>query len=312
MQHPFARSLDNSDLIQHFLGVVLKHNDSDNNDIITKIKSGEAELKNYGDTSSTLNSTSHRHRKFLNSSDRWRLREQIVNELLSQPRLDNDDNIKLGKGGALPTSSVQTNKQAYIIIGLPASGKSSIANIIADHYGAVVLDSDFAKRKFPEFEYNSAGASLVHDESNAVIFGFLDKDKPDDLKSVFEKCHSNGSNIVIPKIGYSVSSISMLANELYETFGYTVHLTLVSLDRRKATIRAVNRFLKSGRYVPLSLIFDGYGNDPILTYYRLKNNTFGEIGFIKSYGKLSTDVEKGQSPKVIYTDELNPACLFKE
>ena len=39
-------------------------------------------------------------------------------------RPDNDDDICLGKGGALPQLGVAAGKQAYILIGLPNSGKS--------------------------------------------------------------------------------------------------------------------------------------------------------------------------------------------
>ena len=55
---------------------------------------------------------------------------------------------------------------------------------------------------------------------------------------------------------------------------------MVSLEREKSVRRAFQRFLKTDRYIPLSLIFDGYANDPILCYYRLrkyledKNNSY--------------------------------------
>ena len=305
MIHPYSRKLDNTDLIEHFLSTVLRYENSNDTKLLNKIRSGEAELKNYDDTSSTLSSTSNRDRKFTSNADRWNLRKLIVKELSEQQREADDENICLGKGGSLPNSEIKSDKQAYIIIGLPASGKSGIADKIADTYGAIILDSDYAKRKLPEFKDNPAGASLVHEESDILIFGYEKNDKPDDYKSLFEICSSNSFNIVIPKIGHDYKSVNNLAKGL-QIFGYTTHLILVSLDRRKATKRAVNRFINTGRYVPLSLIFDGYGNDPILSFYRLKDTILIEKSFIDTYGKFSTDVEKGANPVIVFADKNSP------
>lgn len=310
MLHPYSRNLDNIELIEHFLYHVIQYDEPNDYELNVKIKVGEADLKNYGDTSATINSTSHRHKDYRNEDDRWKLRIQIAQELCNFNREKNDGDIVLGKGGALPESGVQAGGKAFIIIGLPASGKSSIANKISDHFKAVILDCDFAKRKLPEYEGNPAGASIVHEESDAIVFGnelFASNSK---FKPVFEYCFENKLNIVVPKIGHNYEKIDDLTIGLSK-LGYEVHLTLVSLDKRKATIRAVNRFKKQGRYVPLSLIFDGYGNDPALTYYRLKNKTFRTASIFKSFGKISTDVIKDNDPIIIETDKDNPACLFQ-
>ena len=311
ISHPYSRQLDNLDLIEHFLSVVLKFENSNDTSLLNRIKSSEAELKNYDETSFTLYSTTHRHRKYLNHHERWILRNQIVNELIELKREVSDEDIDLGKGGSIPNCTIKKEKQAYIIIGLPASGKSGIAEKIADEYGAVILDSDYAKRKLPEFKDNPAGATLVHDESDTLIFGYDKKDKPDEFKSLIEICHLNSYNIVIPKIGHDYNSINSLDKGL-KLFGYDTHLILVSLDRRKATKRAVSRFVKTSRYVPLSLIFDGYGNDPTLSFYRLKDKILIEKSFIDTFGKISTDVDKDQDPLVLYADEKSPVCLFKK
>lgn len=309
MIHPYSRKLDDLDLIEHFLSVVLKYNFSDNPQLLVKIRSGEAELKNYTDSNSTINNTSNRDRNYSANNTRWELRSLIVNELINLKREAKDDDIKIGVGGSLPCSNIIKNKEAFIVIGLPASGKSSIAEKLADNYGAIILDSDYAKRKLPEFKNNPAGASLVHEESDMLIFGYTGKDKPDEFISLIEYCQKNDYNIVIPKIGHDYISISNLAKAL-KLLGYTTHLILVSLDRRKATKRAVDRFLETERYVPLSLIFDGYGNDPILSFYRLKDKISIEDSYIDTFGKLSTDVDKGNKPNIIYNDGKSPVSIF--
>jgi hypothetical protein len=85
-------------------------------------------------------------------------------------------------------------------------------------------------------------------------------------------------------------------------------LVLVSLDWQKSTIRAVKRFKKTGRYVPLGLIFDGYSNEPILSYYRIKNN-YSHL--FESIGKISTDVEEGKPPVYIESTYNSPVGIFK-
>lgn len=177
MIHQYSRKLDNLDLIEHFLSAALNYENSNDTRLLNKIKSGEAELKNYDDSSSTLKNTTHRDRKYVSNNDRWNLRKQIVQELISLTREDEDENITLGQGGAVPNSEIKKERKAIILIGLPASGKSSIADRLADEFGALILDSDYAKRKLPEFKDNPAGASLVHEESDVLTFGYPDNDK---------------------------------------------------------------------------------------------------------------------------------------
>ncbi|RZJ87490.1 MAG: hypothetical protein EOO60_12145, partial [Hymenobacter sp.] len=198
---------------------------------------------------STLKSKDFRDYRYAEEQSRPLLRERIAKELTGKKRLKEDDAIALGKGGARPRTALQSNGQAFILIGLPASGKSTVAAKVADHYGAIVLDSDYAKRKFPEFD-RVFGASLVHDESALVVFG--NPDKPAEY-SVIKYCTDRKHNVVIPKIGNQEAAIVPLAETLQRA-GYQVHLTLVNLDRLKATQRAYSRFSTSGRYISLTLI----------------------------------------------------------
>lgn len=308
--HPYLRKLDNLDLIEHFLEIVINYKDSSNDETLHRIKSGEAELKNYIDSKSTFLSTENRARKYKGNAERWNLRKKIVEELFTLERLDDDDKTCLGTGGSIPKSQIRKEKKAIIVIGLPASGKSTIANKIADYFGAIILDSDFAKRKIPEFVGNPAGASLVHDESDFLVFGANIEAVPQDFKCLFEECIATNMNIVIPKIGHNEHKINNLSNALIK-LNYEVHLVCVSLDRKVATQRAIGRFLESGRYVPLSLIFDGYGNDSILTFYRLKDQIGIKDVAIKTFGKLSTNVPKGDKPLILYADTESPVNIFK-
>ncbi len=66
--------------------------------------------------------------------------------------------------------------------------------MIADHYGALILDSDFAKRKLPELDGYPWGAAVVHEESSDIVFG----PNPDQhFESLFQKSIESGRNIVM-------------------------------------------------------------------------------------------------------------------
>ncbi len=297
----YRRPLDDARLVQLFAENILEiTNPRKLEKAVQIILEAELQLKGI-DNKSTLRYDSFRYPNYVDRKSRKNLHKRIFEELCFFERPNNDDNIKLGYGGALPIGNKpEKERQAYFVIGLPASGKSGITNNISDKYRAIILDSDFAKRKFPEFKMD-IGASLVHEESSDIVFG---EQKVVEY-SMLEYCYTGGFNVVIPIISADVRRILSLTEGL-KTYNYDVHITLVSLDRKKATQRAFNRFVKTKRYVPLSLIFDEYANDPILSYYRLRDKSC-----FKSYGKVSTDVPFGCPPKFIEGSEGNPAKMFE-
>lgn len=229
----------------------------------------------------TLEFKEYRSTQYCEDKDREVLREQILLELIREKRLDDDDEIKSGSGGAMPQTPVQRGREAFLLIGLPASGKSGIASRVADANGAVVIDSDYAKRKFPEFAQGAFAATVLHTESSVIV---LD-DETEGEENLTGYCFSESYNIVVPKIGYDADSVRKLAL-YFKKEGYAVHLILVSLDRQQATWRAYQRFVDSKRYVPLSLIFDVYSNNPTLTYFRLKQQ---HAGLFASFSEISTE-----------------------
>jgi hypothetical protein len=291
----YSRPLDQNKLAVDFLTKVLGlKKTTELGDNIQRLVSAE-KLLSATVSEPTLTSEDNRHTSYLTDEARENLRSRIFEELITNVRLDDDDDIKLGCGGVLPQSGLKFNQEAFIVTGLPASGKSTISNLIAENKGAAVIDSDYAKRKFPEFSIPQ-GASIVHAESSLVTYGST-KPEFEDEKSVYEYMVTEGANIVIPKIGYDCISITSLRNALVEA-GYQVHLVFVSVDRKVSTTRAFNRFLSTERYVPLGLVFDEYSNDPTLTYYRLRDDSEWQ-----SVGKVNTEAE---TPKVIYATTASP------
>lgn len=302
----YARLLMDINHVEHFLDTVLEFiPEEDEKDIAFKIVNSERALIDYENPGvQTLLYDNYRDRSYKTEADRWKLRRRIIDELFTEIRIDNDDEIVLGKGGALPTTGVKAEKRAYFVIGLPASGKSGISNIIADKHNAIIIDPDYAKRKLPEFHKLTWGASLVHLESSQIISGF--NDNPQRIMSLQTRSIYNGFNIVVPTIGNKCERIIAAAEEL-ASLGYEIHLVLVALPKREATIRAIRRYNKSGRYVPLGMIFDDFGNDPSLTYYILKCE---KRKLFKSFGAISTNVEPGEPYFAVDLDGPTPAELF--
>jgi len=173
--------------------------------------------------------------------DRQHIKNKILEELINMTVPKDDDDIRIGIGGSKPRNRLRKNKKAIILLGLPASGKSTVAQIMSDMQGAYIVDSDFAKRKFPELAFPN-GASWTHDESDDLVH-----EKGD---GVLARCLQQDANMVIPKVGAKASSI-IKVYEILRSHNYDVSLGLVWLEPQKALQRAIKRYQKSKRYVPI-------------------------------------------------------------
>lgn len=299
---PCCRILYTDILVEHFVDNVLQiENTQEKKKAINKIAAAERNMKDYSELP-TLTHMDNRDFEYRDEKTREQLRRQIYDELKDKKRLKSDDKIKLGSGGAKPKTNLKKEKKIFYLIGPPASGKSTIATKLADLAGAYILDSDYAKRKLPEYNNQIGAASLVHDESDNLVFSY-------EKYNLLEYCIINGYNMVIPKIGHKKESIIRFAATLKEV-GYSVFLISIELDRIKATQRAYNRFEKSGRYVPLSLVFDYYANEPTLNYFKIRQ--LNESSF-DGYAQISTDVPLGKDPILLENINIPEVDkLFKE
>ena len=258
---------------------------------IVNAEIGLAELEK----SPTSTHDDYRSNKYRDPQKREELRETILYELIYSGQLKSDDDIRLSRGGAKPRE-VKSDMCAYIVSGPPASGKSAIASKLAAQNGAYMLDSDYAKRKFPEYKSYTGGASLVHKESDEIVFG--------SENSLFEYCIYSRHNVVIPLVGRTYKSVEQICERLIGA-GYNIHIINVVLDRYECVVRAYNRYKKTKRYVPLSYIFDEVGNEPERVYFLLKRKYCGASGFA-SFSQVSTDVKPGENAKLIEATEYSP------
>ncbi|MGF1689429.1 ATP-binding protein [Photobacterium japonica] len=239
-----------------------------------------------------LDSTFKFHELIECDGEREQIRQKILDELVNHTIPKNDDDIKIGFGGCKPRNRVRYNRKAIILLGLPASGKSTVAQVMSDMQGAYIVDSDFAKRKFPELAFPN-GASWTHEESDDIAMSEFD--------GLFAKCLSEDANMVIPKIGSKADSIKRLYTIL-KGFDYDVSIGLVWLEPQKALARAIKRYQSSKRYIPILKITEEYGSKPLEVYTQLLR----ELD-LESHVHLSSDVEIGEPYRI---DDMSINCAW--
>ena len=123
----------------------------------------------------------------INIPGREKMHFKYINEYLNNIKsvsgeLDND-------GKMMYNGNILKNKQVNIIIGYPASGKSTISNQISKFSQARIVDSDEVKKLLPEY-CNGLGVEKVHEESKQIMRTMLKK-----------HCVANNENIVLPIVG---------------------------------------------------------------------------------------------------------------
>lgn len=158
-------------------------------------------------------------------------------------------------GDAYEPGSIRAEREATIIMGPPAAGKSTIAESIARGRGAAIVDADMIKVTMPEYN-DGIGAAAVHEESSEL--GLL-------LEAAMA---AEGANIVLPKVGSSQGSIEK-AIARFRAAGYSVRLVNMYVTEGNAFRRAMRRFGTTGRLVPPDYIH-GVGERPTEVYAALR------------------------------------------
>lgn len=132
-------------------------------------------------------------------------------------------------------------RRADIIIGLSASGKSTLANRLADQHGSLVIDTDKAAKLLPEHN-NGNGDIQVHREASRIA-----------QRNVLGKAVKNGDNFVLPTLGRYPEKLKNILDEL-KANGYSVHLHHVQIPVEVAQSRTVARYLKGDQMTDYRLI----------------------------------------------------------
>ena len=170
-------------------------------------------------------------------------------------------------------------KKAVLLLGLPGSGKSTIAEPLMKDMGAFVIDADNFKKRIPEFAQDHKMVSAVHHESVNLANKFR------------ENLASQGYNMVIGKVGGDYESVGYILDELKDN-GYQIQVVLNDVPFEVAVDRTIGRY-------------DRGETDRLVPFWTLKAadknifNTFDKVLQHPSIvgGKIySNDVPKGQAP----------------
>ena len=172
---------------------------------------------------------------------------------------------------------VKQERQAFIVLGPPAAGKSTLAEKIAVNEYAAIVDPDEAKKTLPEFQ-GELGANAVHEESGTLA------------DEVGKGLVLQGKNLVIPKVGGTPGGIERIITHLTAA-GYEVHLVNLLVSPDEAFRRMVGRFLSKGRLINPDY-FRSIGDGPKRTYDQLK-------GSAKSYAEVNAE----GPPESLFTTE---------
>ena len=178
------------------------------------------------------------------------------------------------------------DRKAFVLIGPPAAGKSTIANELAVANNAAIPDADEVKAFIPEFD-GGIGAGAVHEESVEL------------LAAAQNSMMDQGLNIIAQKVGHSDKSIRKLINS-FKDKGYDVSLINMSVTPDIAFGRMLSRFIKKGRIIPPDY-FNDIGTKPSAVYRTLR-----EEGIADGYAEIDNNGAFGADKPVLDISGKNP------
>ena len=214
--------------------------------------------------------------------ERMNMRENIIkDEMAEQERILAREDIDIKK-----------QRKCVIVLGLPGSGKSTIATPMMKRMGAYIIDADNMKSRIPEFQNDPNMIDAVHGES------------VDCANMMLQKVMENGSNVVIGKVGGYSAGIIEQVKEMQDA-GYSVNviLNVVALETSLDRVNSRYQIGESSRIVPPAISFDSDIN--MHTTYDLCCNIPGV-----NCAMYSNEVEKGQKPELLRTDGDNTDDLI--
>lgn len=189
------------------------------------------------------------------------------------------------------TGEVRQEGRLDIIIGLPASGKSTaIINDVSAEFGSKLIDSDEAKKLLPEYD-RGYGTQAVHKESQLIE------------RNTFKVGLMHNNNIIIPKVGSIAEDLVKEYIQPAKDQNYQVYIHFVDLPKEKAFGRLLNRLIEDNRFIE-PRIYERYvtkeeGNKIEKSYETLKQSNL-----IDGYSKWDNDVQRGEKAILLEANGL--------
>ena len=231
----------------------------------------------------------------INLKDREPIQNHVFETLMNYGSISLDESGKPlvdSHGNTIYNNDVERGRRLDIVIGLPASGKSSaIVDTISYEHHSMLIDNDEAKRQFPEFN-KGWGANTVHKESQIVE------------QALFKQALSEGRNIVLPKVGSDAGKLVKSYISYAKDAGYKINVHFVDLDRNKALGRMMGRFIHTGRYLSPKLI-DKYANERDGNRIAQAYEELKMMDVIDGYSKWDNDVGRGEKPILLEAANLD-------
>jgi adenylate kinase family enzyme len=172
-----------------------------------------------------------------------------------------------GPGGPLQA------REATVVTGPPAAGKSTLAETLALRTRSAIWDSDEAKKLIPEFR-GGIGAGAVHAESKFIN------------NIVGARLLETGANVVVPVVGHDPSTTGRLI-DLLKTSGYHVTVVNVDVSPDEAMRRMAARYMSSNRLIPPDY-FNSVSARPKAAYEDLKTR-----GAADGYAQVDANGPRG-------------------
>lgn len=211
--------------------------------------------------------------KYLYDTNKTSKIDTPARKLLREKILNDEFTSQMQKGHK------NQERRATLLIGLPGSGKSTIANPLSDKMGAFIIDADEFKKRIPEFQQDKRMVSAVHHESVNLANDFINA------------LSKEGYNMIVGKVGGDYDSVRYILDDLMAK-GYKIDVVLNDVPFDVALDRTIGRF-------------DRGETNRIVPFWTLKvadKNIFNTFDQVLKHpaitgGKIySNDVEKGQSP----------------
>jgi uncharacterized protein len=172
-------------------------------------------------------------------------------------------------------TGITQGREAWIMLGPPASGKSALVDSLAASHGARIIDADMAKEHIPEYEGWNSG--VVHEESAGIAAAWA------------SRAMDRGDNMMLPLVGKTQGNVEKVIDGLAAR-GYKVHLMGMHVEVSTSQARAIKRFTKTGRFVDPLYIADVNGR-PRRTFTALKNHPG-----VRSAQLYTNEVPRGHPP----------------
>lgn len=202
--------------------------------VLDQINEVEKKLKGVVPTSAKYLTNGKKGAAAEYTPERTQLHKDIIGKILTPEKMKD----------ALPPTGQKPS--LTMLGGRGGSGKSWFKGNVYDPAGAVVLDADEVKAMLPEYE--GWNAFEVHAESSDIT------------EKMIAICKEAGLNLVIDATMRRTDDIVEQVKSFKDS-GFKVECHYMHLPRQVSSVRAVNRFVEAGRYVPVEAVLGNTTNE---------------------------------------------------